>query len=137
MLEEKAKILRGKSLNEIIKLFFGAEYLKSRIVLVLLSVSVVLNLFDWLALIIFLRPPAGTVIILHYNVYFGVDLAGKVLRAYAVPFIGLSILTLNFFLAGYFYRLKERIASYVLLISALAVQLSLLISIISVIVVNY
>ncbi|MFZ2226331.1 MAG: hypothetical protein WA064_02940 [Candidatus Moraniibacteriota bacterium] len=137
MLENKAKIFEGKSLNNLIKLFFGAQYLKSRIVLVLLSVSALINLLDWLALIIFLRPPAGTVIILHYNVYFGVDLAGKVLRAYAVPFIGLCILGINFFLAGYFYRQKERIASYVLLISALIVQLSLLISIISVIVVNY
>jgi hypothetical protein len=137
MLEGRIKILRKEGLNNLIKLFFGAEYLKSRIVLVLLSVSAVTNLLDWLALIIFLRPPAGTVIILHYNVYFGVDLAGKVLRAYTVPFIGLCILGINFFLASYFYQQKERIASYVLLISAFIVQLSLLISIISVIVVNY
>lgn len=137
MLENKAKILRGKSLNEIIKLFFGAEYLKSKIVLALLFFAIFINIADWLALVLFLRPPVGAVVILHYNVYFGVDWAGKAKQAYFLPLIGLIILVINFSLSVYFYKLKERIAAYVLLITALAVELSLLISIISVIIVNY
>jgi Na+-transporting NADH:ubiquinone oxidoreductase subunit NqrD len=126
-----------KSLTEIIKLFFGEEYLHSKIVIALLISALSVNILDWLLLAFFLRLPKETIVILHYNVYFGVDVTGNVKQTYFLPLIGLILLVINVFLAGYFYKLKERIAAYVFLITTLAIQLSLLISVASVIIINY
>jgi hypothetical protein len=134
--ENKTKIYRGKSLNEKIKLFFGREYFQSRIILWLLFLTALFNLVDWVLLKIFLRS-GEKLIILHYNVYFGVDSLGVSRGAYLLPSIGLIVLILNFILSFYFYVQKERIASYILLLTALMVQLSLLISVVSVIIINY
>lgn len=125
-----------KSLNKIIKLFLGAPYFQSRIVCWLLFFSAFINLVDWLALQFFLRSGENP-IILHYNVYFGVDWRGLPKEAFFLPLIGLILLAIDFFLAFYFYARKERIAAYIILMTALMAQLSLLISIISVIIINY
>lgn len=137
MVGNKTEKFFSKSLTEIIKLFFGEEYLHSKIAMVLSISALSMNIVDWLLLASFLRLPKETIVILHYNVYFGVDSTGSVKQTYSLPFIGLIILIINLFLSGYFYKLKERIAAYVFLITALAIQLSLLISVASVIIINY
>ncbi len=125
-----------KSLNKIIKLFLGAPYFQSRVVRWLLFFGAFVNLVDWLVLWFFLRP-GKNFIILHYNVYFGVDWRGLPKEAFFLSFIGLILLTINFLAAFYFYARKERVAAYIILMAALMAQLSLLISIISVIIINY
>ncbi len=125
-----------KSLNEIVKLFLGAPYFQSRIVRWLIFFSAFVNLIDWLVLQFFLRS-GENLIILHYNVYFGVDWRGLPKEAFFLPFIGLILLAINFLAAFYFYASKERIAAYIILMAALMAQLSLLISVISVIIINY
>lgn len=119
-----------------IKLFFGQEFFNNRIILWLSAFNFFSNLAGWVALKVYL-PPSGRDIILHYNVYFGVDVTGDSRGAYVLPLIGLVVLALNFLLSFYFYRRKERVASYVLLLAALMVQLGLLISATSVIIINY
>ncbi len=136
MLENKDKNSQEKSLNKKLKLFLGREYFRSRIVLWLLFLGVFANLIDWLALLIFLHP-TGNSVILHYNVYFGVDSVGTARKAYMLPSIGVIILLTNAALSAYFYAHRERIAAYVLLITALMAELSLLISVVSVIIINY
>jgi hypothetical protein len=136
MVENKVKISLVKSLNEKIKLFFGQEYFKSRIILWLLFLAVFFNIVDWVILRIFL-PPSEKDIILHYNVYFGVDSIGVPQETYLLPLIGVIVLLVNAVFSLYFYIKKERIASYILLITSLMVQLSLLISVISVTIINY
>lgn len=136
MLKNKVKIFLEKSLNEKIKLFFGQEYFQSLIIRWLLFLSVLFNAINWVILKFFL-PPAGKDIILHYNVYFGVDSIGDPREAYALAFVGVLIFLVNAILSLYFYVQKERIASYILLLTALIAQLSLLISAISVIIINY
>lgn len=136
MNERKIKIFFLESLNEKIKLFFGQEYFKNRIVLGLLFFGFFVNIADWLALKFFLHPAVNAAI-LHYNVYFGVDSMGEIQEAYIFPFIGVVIMAVNFFLSLHFYLRKERIGAYLLLMTTLMAQLSLLISIISVIVINY
>lgn len=137
IINNKIRTFSLKSLNVIIKLFFGEEYLKSRIVVTLLFLCIFVNIVDWLSLAFFLHSQEGLEITLHYNVYFGRDMIGEARRAYFLPFIGLIIFMINVSLSIYFYRLKERIAAYIFLITTLAIQLSLLISVISVIIVNY
>jgi hypothetical protein len=136
MLKNKVIISLVKSLNEKIKLFFGQEYFKSRIVIWLLFLGGFLNVINWLILKFFLSSYEKD-IILHYNVYFGVDSIGFSRGAYLLPFIGVIILLVNVAFSFYFYIKKERVASYILLITSLMVQISLLISVISVIIINY
>lgn len=130
----KEKISRG--LTSRFKLFFSKEYWHSRTVLWLLISSIVGNLVNWIIILIYVRPTVPT-IILHYNVYFGVDMMGNWGWVFILPGIGLFLLIINNSLAIYFYGNLERIASYILLIAALMVQLSLLIATLSVIIINY
>jgi hypothetical protein len=136
MSENKVKIFLKKSLNRKIKLFFGQEYFQSQIIRWLLFLSILFNGVIW-AVLKFFSHPEGSSIILHYNVYFGVDSIGAPQEVFMLPIIGLIVFLVNVVLAFYFYAKKERIASYVLLLSALMVQLSLLISAIGVIIINY
>ncbi|MFZ2193474.1 MAG: hypothetical protein WAV31_04490 [Candidatus Moraniibacteriota bacterium] len=111
--------------------------MKNRIVIGLLFLCIFVNIVDWLVLAFFLRPLDGFEVTLHYNVYFGRDMMGEAKRAYFLPFIGLILFAINVPLSIYFYKLKERIATYIFLITTLSIQLSLLISVISVIIINY
>lgn len=54
-----------------------------------------------------------------------------------MPLIGLMLLFINISFAHFFYRKKERIASHILLMAGLMIQLSLIIASISVIIINY
>jgi hypothetical protein len=116
--------------------FFAHDFFKSQIAVWLLILSLVSNLTNWLILKIFVRP-IDLPIILHYNVYFGVDMMGDYKEAYLFPLIGIVLLIINFFLSLYLYEKKERIASYLLLIAALMIQLAFIISSVSVVIINY
>lgn len=117
-------------------IFFKDGYFGSPVATWLLISAIVANLADWLLLRIFLRPVTDTVII-HYNVYFGVDMSGDPRDAYVLPLIGLAILSVNFLLSAYFYAKKERIATHVVLMAGLMAQLSLMVAIFSIIMINY
>jgi hypothetical protein len=126
-----------------IKLFFKArifrkfeDFLRNPIIFWLLMPSLFFNIANWIVLAVFIKPIDKT-IILHYNVYFGVDSMGHWSQAYIMPSIGLILLVINLFLADYFYLEKERVASYILLMSALMAQLSLLVASASIILINY
>ena len=130
-----------KSLKNRFKLFFKKhvlerEFFRNRIILWLLASNLILNLINWIAIIIFInRLDVG--IILHYNVYFGVDEIGDWKQAFLSPIIGLILFALNMALAVYFFEKKERIASYILLIASLMAQVNLMIAAVSVIMINY
>lgn len=131
--------LMGQSKNLIakFKFFFNEnEYMRNRIVFWLLVFSLTINLANWLALKIFVQP-VDLPIILHYNVYFGVDILGSWKEVFFSPAIGMILFLVNFLLAAYFYKSKERIISYLLLIAALMIQCGMLIYSISLIVINY
>ena len=125
-----------KSLREYVRLFLNKEYFNSRIAMRLFFLSGLTNVVSWFVIWFFLRQ-SRLQIILHYNVYFGVDRTGDYEQAYYLSLIGLILLLVNFWLAFYFYNSKERIAAYVLLLAAFMAQVCLLISIISIIIINY
>jgi hypothetical protein len=126
----------GMDIWKLAKSFFANGYFKSGIVLWLIILSGVVNLADWVALKIFVQP-VDFPIILHYNVYFGVDTIGDYRQVFILPVIGLVLFLVNLGLSLYFYNQKERIASYLLLMATLMIQLSLLIAVASVIIINY
>ncbi len=136
--DENRESLASKS-----KLFFKMkliekhkDFFKNPIIFWLLATSILFNLANWIFLALFIKPVDKT-IILHYNVYFGVDSVGYWGQAYYLPAIGLILLVINLILAGYFYLRKDRMASHILMMTALMVQLSLLIASASIILINY
>ncbi len=125
-----------KSLIYKFKLFFNQEFFKNHIILWLLLFNFISNVSNWLALAIFINKTEGN-IILHYNVYFGVDNLGNWKQSFTAPAIGLFLFLINLSLAFFFYKNKERIASYSLLLASVIIQINLIISSVSVILINY
>jgi len=125
-----------KSLTGRFKLFFKGAFFRDKVNLRLIIGTLLVNVINWLILFVFLKPATEN-IILHYNVYFGVDMTGKRNLAFLMPGIGLIIIIINFFLSKYFYRNDEIVAGYILLIAAFMAQISLIIASFSVIIINY
>lgn len=119
-----------------VRSFFAQDFFQNGIVRWLLGLSGLVNLAIWVSLKIFIKP-VDLPIILHYNVYFGVDTLGDWRQVFILPLLGLVLLVINLLLAIHFYGKKERIASHILLMATLMLQLSLLVASASVIVINY
>ena len=84
----------------------------------------------------FIRP-VDFPLILHYNVFFGVDIIGAWWQVFFLPGMGLFILAVNTFLAFLLFARKERIAAYIFLLASFFVQAGLAISSASLILINY
>jgi len=137
MAEEIAELKKAEESPKLsVRSFFEQEFFKNHIVAWLLVLSFATNLADWIILKVFVAP-VDFPIILHYNVYFGVDLLGDWQKVFFLPLLGLFLFLINGTLALYFYNSKERIAGYLMLIATLMVQLSLIIASIGVIIINY
>lgn len=62
----------------------------------------------------------GDILVLHYNVDFGIDLIGPPTRIFYYPLFELGIIVLNIALAASFYRHKDfRVFSHLLLGAAI------------------
>jgi hypothetical protein len=116
--------------------FKNNDFFKNHLILWLLLFNFLTNLVNWISLVLFINKTQGN-IILHYNVYFGVDNFGNWQQVFWMPAIGLGLFLINLYLAFFFHSNKEVIASYILLIASLMIQLSLIIGAISVILINY
>ncbi|MCK9379213.1 MAG: hypothetical protein M0P97_03690 [Candidatus Moranbacteria bacterium] len=118
------------------KSFFDRDFFKNPIVFFLLLAILILNLASFIILTIFIEKSSSPVI-LHYNVYFGVDLIGDWWQIYIMPAMGLFFALVNLFLALYFYGQKERIASYCLMLASFIIEAGILISSILIALINY
>ena len=114
----------------------GVSFSKNTLVRLLLSVDSFLILVSTGLLAYFVRP-SETPLILHYNVYFGVDLVGIWWQAYVLPVLGIVFLLGHFFGAKRFYDQKERIAAYLLLLSATMLSFGILVACIGMAFINY
>jgi hypothetical protein len=130
------KIKEKFSLTTKVRGFFVADFFSNSIVHWTLIASIFINAADWAVLAYFIRP-VDFPIILHYNVYFGVDIIGDWWQAYFLPLIGVIMLVINTLLAYYFFKQKERIASYLLLLTAIIIQAGVAIASASIILINY
>jgi hypothetical protein len=91
-----------------------------------LSLSALLQIAIWVYVLNYWRAGSGS-IILHYNIEFGVDLVGPWYYILSLPLSGLIFLLLDFGLA-FFLFLRFRSLSYILIFTALAVQIILFIA---------
>ena len=134
-IKEKIKNLKeGLILN--LKSFFVQEYFRNIIIVWLLILSLAANMANWIILKLLIQP-VDFPIILHYNVYFGVDLRGNYWQVFGIPLIGLFLFLINGLLSLKTYQGGERIASYLLLMAALMIQINLIVYSLSVILINY
>jgi len=82
--------------------------------------SGVLNLFSWFWLKT--QLPNTSELFLHYNVLFGVDYIGESWKVFFVPLVGLTILSVNFFLGWLLYK-KDKFMAYILNFVSIACQI--------------
>src|SRR3972149_2912055 len=92
----------------------GAPFFKNTIVRVLLSANVLFLSASFSVLGYFIRP-SENLFILHYNVYFGVEIQGIWWQAFILPLTGVLFFGGHLFFASRLYRKTERIASYLIL----------------------
>lgn len=123
-------------LKKKIRHFFAQDFFHNSLVQWILIGALFFDLVNWGVLGFFIRP-VDFPIILHYNVYFGVDLIGSWWQVFFLPAAGTIILAINSLLAYFFYRQKERIASYLLLLAVFIIQIGISIAAASIILINY
>ena len=76
--------------------------------------------------------------ILHYNVYFGIDLLGSPQKLLNIPFIGLVLLVFNLILGFIIYLIKKDMhISYFLLFTSLFIHLELAVYMLGIIGIEY
>jgi len=96
------------------------------------------NLVLWLSTYYINTNVSQTLVVLHYNVDFGIDLIGEVKRIFIIPAFSLVIIFVNIFLLFNFLKRKDfKFISHLLLASGLIVNLFLFIALISIYLVNF
>ena len=114
----------------------GARFFRNTIVRMLLVFGTLPLLVSVLLLAYFIRSTDGTVV-LHYNVYFGVDLIGTWWQAYFLPMFGLIFFIGNILLSRRLYATSERIAAYLSLFSSVLMNASIGVAVFFVCFINY
>ncbi len=117
------------------KSFFWHGYWTDPVIFFSLVLAILANLGIWAALH-FTVIATDQPIILHYNVYFGVDSIGDWRNIFVMPAIAILIFLVNLILSRFFYY-KERLVSYLFAGMGLLAQLLMAVGVISVIIINF
>jgi len=108
------------------KIIIARPYWKDKQIMAMFFLSILLNIFIWIFLIQNQKENTHP-IILHYNLFFGVDYLGNYEKIYLIPLAGLFIIIVNSIL-GHFLYLKEKLAVYFLIFIIFVIQVFLLIN---------
>ena len=114
----------------------GVSFGKNMIVRTLVSVNVFLTLASFGLLGFFIRPTSG-LLVLHYNVYFGVEIQGLWWQVFILPLASAIFLLGHLSLAWRFYSQSERIAAYLMLLGSCLISIGILIASGSIAFINY
>ncbi|MFH0969659.1 MAG: hypothetical protein V1804_04080 [Patescibacteria group bacterium] len=138
MLIDKSKIELRKSISPKPKFlgFLKREFFQSALVQWVLIATIFLALSSWSITIFFIRP-VDLPLVLHYNVYLGVDIIGGWWQIYFLPAISSLFLVTNTVLAYLFYQKKERLGAYIFLLASFFVEAGTLIAIAGLVMINY
>lgn len=99
---------------------------EDRFNIVALATSLLLNLIIWLVLFLKIQPQ-NTPIVLHYNIYFGIDFLDQWYKIYFIPTLGLVFVMLNLVISFVIYK-QERLATQILAGNSLFIQILLVIA---------
>lgn len=119
-----------------VNLYSDVTFFRNEIVQFLLSIASFLVLVNFLLISYFIHP-SRSLLVLHYNVYFGVDLQGMWWQFYLLPVMGLFFFLIHSSFAYFFYKNRERIATYILLFFSVLLSFGLIIAVASIILINY
>lgn len=125
----------GEKLGEKFHRFFWHGYWTDPIIFFSLVLAILVNAGMWVALFRTVAP-TDLPIILHYNIYFGIDAVGNWKSVFFMPTLAVLLLLVNVILSRFFY-FKERLVSYLFAGTALAIQLLMAVGVISVIIINF
>ena len=117
------------------KRFFWHGFWTDPIIFFSIILAVLANAGLWVALFQTVAP-VDSPIILHYNVYFGVDVIGNWKSLFFMPTLAAALLFLNLVLSRFFYY-KERPVSYLFAGVALILQLLIAVGVASAIIINF
>jgi len=98
-------------------------FLQDRLLIFLLIASVAMNLAIYMALAVLIGRPAEAVV-LHYNVYFGINLIDNWPRLYVLPGVGTFVWLVNTSLAVALYR-GQRLLAYQLIVTTAVLEVCL------------
>lgn len=119
-------------IHELLADLFSLAYVK-----VYSSLALLLVVFNWVsAYVVNIRSSEDSIIFLHYNVDFGANLIGEVGKIYVIPILGLIIFLFNFILSVRFYK-HSRFIPHVLMGSGIVVNVTLLISLYLIYLINF
>lgn len=93
------------------------------VVLVALAMTGVLHLATW-AIILTKSGYAGSILILHYNIEFGVDYVGQWGALFALPLVGFLFFALDAVVAFLNYQ-KIKLLSYIMMYTSVVVHIIL------------
>lgn len=122
--------------NRVAEVERGVGFFSNTIVRTLIG-GALLSVVTSLSILMYFVRPSGTLRILHYNVYFGVDLLGVWWQTYIFPLFSLLFFVGHLILARYFYQRSERIAAYLLLLASILIGCGVLIASVGVAFINY
>lgn len=103
---------------------------------VYLAVLLGLNLLNWFAAYAINKNVSQNLIVLHYNIDFGVNLIGGAKKIYLIPLLGLIIILINFILLAVIHR-QSKFIVHLLLSGAILANLFLLAGLASLYLINF
>lgn len=107
----------------------------ARIYLIIIGL---LQVLTWWQAIVIRQKVSGDLLILHYNIDFGVDLIGAPAKIYYYPLAGLGLVILNIVLAAAFTNFKYfRPLMHMLLLAAAVCTIFLSLALLSIYTVNF
>lgn len=115
--------------------FFWHGYWTDPTVFFSFVLAALCNAGMWLSVWLIVQP-TDQPMILHYNVYFGIDAIGDWRNIYLMPGLALAFLLTNIVLSRFFYY-KERLFAYLFVLMALVIQLLMIVGLASVILINF
>jgi len=117
------------------KRFFWHGFWTDPVIFFSIILAILTNAGLWVALFRTVVP-TNSPIILHYNIFFGVDAVGDWKSLFFMPTLAAVLLFLNLVLSRFFYY-KERLVSYLFAGAALVLQLLMAVGVISAILINF
>ncbi|MEK9151347.1 MAG: hypothetical protein AAB547_01815 [Patescibacteria group bacterium] len=112
------------------------SFFKNTIVRALLGVNLFFAGVNFGVLGYFIRP-ADSLLVLHYNVYFGVEIQGVWWQVFILPIAGVFFLFGHTIFARAFYEKSERIAAYLMLFGSALLNGGILIAGVGIAFINY
>jgi hypothetical protein len=110
----------------------------SRFVRIYLFLLLIINIFIWIGARYVAVVVDANQIALHYSVGFGIDYYGDTEKIYIIPLLGLLIIFLNLILFSMVGNYKDKnFIAHVLFAGAIVANIILLISILSIYIINF